>query len=92
MQSCRRFLVVTVCVQYAFQARLNEQPLPEWRLNEWKRTGCALVRLISIPSNLLGKAESRRSPRFSGTTDPIFSLVNMYKCQFYQPYNCSTPR
>lgn len=36
----RRFPVVSeICVQYAFEARVNEMPLKVWLLSEWKRTG-----------------------------------------------------
>ena len=36
----RRFPVVTeICVQYVFEAKINERPLKEWLLSEWKRTG-----------------------------------------------------
>jgi DNA modification methylase len=36
----RRFPVVTeICVQYSFEARISGQPLKEWLLREWKRTG-----------------------------------------------------
>jgi len=36
----RRFPVVSeVCVQYVFEARINGQPLKEWILREWRRTG-----------------------------------------------------
>jgi site-specific DNA-methyltransferase (adenine-specific) len=36
----RRFPVVTeVCVQYAFEPRINRKTLKEWLLSEWKRTG-----------------------------------------------------
>jgi hypothetical protein len=36
----RRFPVVTeVCVQYVFEARVQDKPLKEWLLAEWKRTG-----------------------------------------------------
>lgn len=39
----RRFPVVTeVCVQYVFEARINGQPLKQWLLNEWKRSGLPL--------------------------------------------------
>ncbi len=39
----RRFPVVTeVCVQYVFEARVNGQPLKEWLLKEWKRSGLPL--------------------------------------------------
>jgi len=36
----RRFPVVTeLCVQYAFEARINDVPLKQWMLAEWERTG-----------------------------------------------------
>ena len=39
----RRFPVVTeVCVQYSFDARINDLPLKEWMLAEWQRTGLPL--------------------------------------------------
>jgi hypothetical protein len=39
----RRFPVVSeVCVQYEFDARISGQPLKEWLLSEWKRSGLAL--------------------------------------------------
>jgi hypothetical protein len=39
----RRFPVVTeVCVQYCFEAKVNEDPLKVWLLKEWRRTGLAL--------------------------------------------------
>lgn len=39
----RRFPVVTeVCVQYAFQARINNLNLREWLRHEWTRTGLPL--------------------------------------------------
>jgi site-specific DNA-methyltransferase (adenine-specific) len=39
----RRFPVVTeMCVQYVFEARISGQPLREWLLSEWKRTGLPL--------------------------------------------------
>ncbi|GAA6623090.1 DNA methyltransferase [Scytonema sp. NUACC26] len=42
-QKIRRFPVVTeVCVQYVLKARINEIPLKEWLLSEWKRTGLPL--------------------------------------------------
>lgn len=41
----RRFPVVTeVCVQYVFEARVAGQPLKQWLLEEWKRTGLPLRR------------------------------------------------
>lgn len=42
-QKIRRFPVVTeVCVQYVFEARVEEKPLKRWLLDEWKRTGLAV--------------------------------------------------
>lgn len=42
-QKIRRFPVVTeVCVQYVFEARINELPLKRWLLTEWKRSGLPL--------------------------------------------------
>jgi len=39
----RRFPVVSeVCVQYAFEARIDGLPLKKWLLREWKRTGLPL--------------------------------------------------
>ena len=39
----RRFPVVSeVCVQYTFEARVDDVILKEWLLREWKRTGLAL--------------------------------------------------
>ncbi len=39
----RRFPVVTeMCVQYVFEAKINDQPLKVWLKNEWKRSGLAL--------------------------------------------------
>ncbi|HEY3254026.1 MAG TPA: DNA methyltransferase [Polyangiaceae bacterium] len=39
-QKIRRFPVVTeVCVQYVFEARVQDKPLKQWLLEEWKRTG-----------------------------------------------------
>lgn len=39
----RRFPVVTeMCVQYVFEARVNDLSLKQWLLHEWKRTGLAL--------------------------------------------------
>lgn len=36
----RRFPVVTeVCVQYVFEAKINDLPLKVWLKSEWKRTG-----------------------------------------------------
>jgi site-specific DNA-methyltransferase (adenine-specific) len=36
----RRFPVVSeVCVQYVFEARIDDKPLKKWLLDEWKRTG-----------------------------------------------------
>lgn len=36
----RRFPVVSeVCVQYVYEARVNELPLKTWLLQEWKRSG-----------------------------------------------------
>lgn len=36
----RRFPVTTeVCVQYVFESRVNDTPLREWLIGEWKRTG-----------------------------------------------------
>ncbi len=36
----RRFPVVSeICVQYVFEARVNDLPLKVWLLREWKRTG-----------------------------------------------------
>lgn len=36
----RRFPVVSeVCVQYAFEARVDSLPLKQWLFREWKRTG-----------------------------------------------------
>ena len=36
----RRFPVVTeMCIQYVMEARVNDQPLREWLIGEWKRTG-----------------------------------------------------
>lgn len=44
-QKIRRFPVVTeVCVQYVFEARIDEKLLKEWLLSEWKRTGLPLKR------------------------------------------------
>jgi site-specific DNA-methyltransferase (adenine-specific) len=41
----RRFPVVTeMCVQYAFEARIEGKALKEWLLSEWKRTGLPLQR------------------------------------------------
>lgn len=42
-QKIRRFPVVTeVCVQYVFEARVNQMPLKNWLLSEWKRSGLPL--------------------------------------------------
>lgn len=42
-KSIRRFPVVTeICVQYAFETRLDSLPLKAWLLKEWKRTGLPL--------------------------------------------------
>lgn len=39
----RRFPVVSeVCVQYVFEARINNIPLREWLYREWKRTGLSI--------------------------------------------------
>ncbi len=39
----RRFPVVTeVCVQYVFEAQVKGQPLKQWLLSEWKRSGLPL--------------------------------------------------
>lgn len=39
----RRFPVVTeVCVQYVFEARINNQTLQHWLISEWRRTGLAM--------------------------------------------------
>lgn len=39
-QKIRRFPVVTeICVQYVFEARIDEKPLKNWLLSEWKRSG-----------------------------------------------------
>lgn len=39
----RRFPVVSeVCVQYVFEAKIDEKPLKRWLLDEWKRTGLRL--------------------------------------------------
>ncbi len=39
----RRFPVVSeVCVQYVFEAKVDGQPLKQWLLAEWKRTGLPL--------------------------------------------------
>jgi DNA modification methylase len=44
-QKIRRFPVVTeVCVQYVFEAKVDNQPLKRWLLSEWKRTGLAVRR------------------------------------------------
>jgi site-specific DNA-methyltransferase (adenine-specific) len=41
----RRFPVVSeVCVQYAFEARLGDQPLKKWLRQEWTRSGLPLRR------------------------------------------------
>lgn len=42
-QKIRRFPVVSeVCVQYAFEARVDSLPLKKWLLREWKRTGLTM--------------------------------------------------
>lgn len=39
----RRFPVVSeVCVQYVFEAKINNRPLKQWLLEEWRRTGLTL--------------------------------------------------
>src|SRR5437879_3359397 len=39
-EKIRQFPVVTeVCVQYVFEARVQDKPLKEWLLADWKRTG-----------------------------------------------------
>lgn len=44
-QTMRRFPVVTeVCVQYVFEARVQGLALPQWLLQEWKRSGLPLYR------------------------------------------------
>ena len=41
----RRFPVVTeVCVQYIFEAQINNVPLKQWLLQEWKRSGLPMRR------------------------------------------------
>ena len=41
----RRFPVVSeICVQYTYEAKVNELELKEWLLREWKRTGLPLRR------------------------------------------------
>lgn len=42
-QKIRRFPVVSeVCVQYAFEARVDSLPLKQWLFREWKRTGLTM--------------------------------------------------
>lgn len=39
----RRFPVVSeICVQYVFEAKINNEPLKRWLYKEWKRTGLTL--------------------------------------------------
>ena len=41
----RRFPVVSeVCVQYVFEAKIDDQLLKDWLRNEWKRTGLPMKR------------------------------------------------
>lgn len=84
----RRFPVVSeLCVQYVMEAKINDQPIQDWLIQEWKRTGLPLKRAndaCGVKDAAVRKYLDRGRDWYQPPPD-MFERMQRFANQFGQP-------